>query len=132
MFNPNAFADPTCTTALSQAGKCGVVAPVPINPAVGNVYAYSPVGRDSFYGPGTFRFDAGLSRLFPIRERAQLELRFEAFNVINHVNLKIANIGAAAGINSSNFGQITSAPGAGFTPADTDPRILQFAVKLHW
>lgn len=132
VFNPNAFADPTCTMALSSAGKCGVVAPVPIDPAVGNVYAYSPVGRDAFYGPGTFRFDAGLSRLFPIRERAQLELRFEAFNVINHVNLKIANIGAAAGINSSNFGKITSAPGSGFLPADTDPRILQFAVKLHW
>ena len=121
VFNPAAFADPTSSSA-----------PVVITPKTGNVYAYTPIRRDAFYGPGTLRFDAGLSRLFPIRERSQLEFRFEAFNAINHTNLKIANIGAAAGINSSTFGRITSASSSGFIPSDTDPRILQFAMKLHW
>jgi hypothetical protein len=121
VFNPAAFADPTSPAA-----------PVVINPKLGNVYAYTPIRRGAYYGPGTLRVDAGLSRLFPIRERTQFELRFEVFNVINHINLKLANIGAAAGINGSTFGSVTGASGIGFVPSDTDPRILQFAVKLHF
>jgi hypothetical protein len=142
VFNPNAFADPTCTSALATAGKCTVVAPVPINPATGNVYAYTPLRRDAYYGPSVLRVDSSLSRIFPIRERTQLELRFEAFSVLNKVNPLLgsvsgtaaggSSIGSAAGINSSNFGLVTSMPGASFLPADTDPRILQFAVKIHW
>lgn len=121
VFNPAAFADPTSSSA-----------PVVISPAAGNVYAYTPVGRDAYYGPGLFRIDAGLSRMFPIHERTQLELRFEAFNLLNHVNVRLASIGGTAGINSSNFGRVTSQPGAGFTASDYDPRILEFAVKLHF
>jgi hypothetical protein len=121
-LNPAAFADPTSSSA-----------PVVINPKTGNVYAYTPVRRNAFHGPGLLRFDAALSRLFPIRERTQLELRFEAFNAINKFNIRpTGGIGSAAGINSSTFGQVTSAPAAGFFPSDYDPRILQFAVKLHF
>lgn len=122
VFNPAAFVDPTSSSA-----------PVPINPAKGNVYAYNPIRRDALYGPRILRFDAGLSRLFPIRERTQLELRFEAFNVLNTVNLKLGSgIGSSLAINSSTFGIVTSQPGAVFFPSDFDPRILQFAAKLHW
>lgn len=131
VFNPAAFADPTSSSA-----------PVVINPAAGNVYAYTPVARDAYYGPGVLRIDSSLSRIFPLRERTQLELRFEAFNVLNKVNPMLgsvsgtsaggSSIGSAAGINSSTFGLVTSMPGASFLPADTDPRILQFAVKIHW
>jgi len=122
LLNPAAFADPTTSSA-----------PVVITPKTGNVYAYTPVGRNAYYGPSLFRFDAGLSRLFPIRERAQLELRFEAFNVLNKMNLRpTSGIGAAMGRNGSGFGYITSTPSAAFFPSDYDPRILQFAVKLHW
>ena len=121
VLNPAAFIDPT-----------NAAAPVVITPKTGNVYAYTPVRRAAYYGPGLFKMDAGISRLFPIRERTQLELRFEAFNVLNRVNLNLATIGSSAGINSSNFGRITSRPGAGFIPSDYDPRILEFAVKLHF
>jgi len=131
VFNPAAFADPTSSSA-----------PVVINPKVGNVYAYTPIRRDAYYGPGVLRIDSSLSRIFPLYERTQLELRFEAFNVLNKVNPLLGSvsgtsaggtsIGGAAGINSSTFGLVTSMSGAGFLPADTDPRILQFAVKIHW
>lgn len=121
VLNPAAFIDPT-----------NAAAPVVINPAGGNVYAYTPVRRDAYFGPGFFKIDAGVSRMFAVREGTQLELRFEAFNVLNRVNLNLATIGGSAGINSSNFGRITSRPGAGFIPSDYDPRILEFAVKLHF
>lgn len=104
-----------------------------INPKLGNVYAYTPVRRNAFFGPGMMRVDTSLSRLFPIREAMQFELRFEAFNLINKMNIRpTSGIGSASGINGSTFGFITSAPGAGFLPSDYDPRILQFAAKLHF
>jgi hypothetical protein len=79
------------------------------------------------------RVDASLSRIFPIREKVQLEMRFEAFNFINKMNIRpTSGIGSASGINGSTFGFITSAPGSGFFPSDYDPRILQLAAKLHW
>jgi len=122
LFNTKAFADPTSSSA-----------PVVINPKLGNVYAYSPVGRNAFYGPGVFRFDAGLSRLFPITERKQVELRFEAFNLLNKVNVRpTGGIGSASALNGSSFGYVTSMPGSGFLPSDYDQRILQFAMKFHW
>jgi hypothetical protein len=122
VLNPAAFIDPT-----------NPAAPTVITPKTGNVYAYTPVRRNGFYGPSLFRFDAALSRLFPIKERMQLELRFEAFNAINKFNVRpTGGIGSAAAINGSTFGQVTSAPAAGFFPSDYDPRILQFAAKIHW
>jgi hypothetical protein len=60
--------------------------------------------------------DATLSRYFPIRERQRLELRFEFFNALNHVNFMNPN----STLSSPTFGVIQSA---------YDPRILQFALK---
>ncbi|HWB83553.1 MAG TPA: hypothetical protein VG675_05410 [Bryobacteraceae bacterium] len=70
-------------------------------------------------GPGQFNFDAAVSRIFAINERWRIEARGEGFNVINHTNFN----NPTANISSSNFGRITSAG---------SPRILQFALKLHF
>jgi hypothetical protein len=80
---------------------------------------FGTLARDAFYGPGSVHFDVALSRLFKLTERFNLEARFEAFNVINYANFN----NPTTGMTSSNFGLIT---GAG------DPRILQFALKLHF
>ena len=58
----------------------------------------------------------GLSRLFQVREHQKIELRGEAFNVLNRLN---AN-NPTATTNSGVFGKITTA---------ADPRILQVALK---
>jgi hypothetical protein len=80
---------------------------------------FGNLGRNALFGPGNFAFDASLSRRFAIREWVRLEARFEAFNAINHTNFN----NPTTTLNSSNFGKIL---GAG------DPKILQFAVKLHY
>jgi len=77
------------------------------------------VGRNALRAPGSLRVDVALSREFPLLERFRLEARAEGFNVINH-----ANFNAPSGnLSSATFGRITSAG---------DPRILQFALKLHF
>ena len=80
---------------------------------------FGNLGRNALTGPGFFQFDAALSRLFAVRERLSLEARFEAFNVLNWVNFNAPTVT----LSSSQFGQIRSAG---------DPRILQFALKIHF
>lgn len=117
---PNLVQGATVMTSGACATKTSCVNY--FNPAA---FVINPTGtfgllaRDAYYGPGSVNFDVALSRLFPIKESVHLEARFEAFNVINHVNFS----GPTTGMTSSNFGLIT---GAG------DPRILQFALKLHF
>ena len=80
---------------------------------------FGTLGRNAFRAPGTLRVDAALSREFAVTERLRLEARGEGFNVINHANLSAPS----TNLSSSNFGRITSAG---------DPRILQFALKVHF
>ena len=73
-------------------------------------------GRDSLEAPGYFDIDAAVSRYFNITERHRIELRFEFFNVLNHVNFSAPD----NYVTDPQFGQILS---------DASPRILQFALK---
>ena len=78
---------------------------------------YGNIGRNSFFGPKLIQFDAEVSRLFPIKERVNLDFRLEAFNVLNHPNFNNPN----GDLNASTFGQITSAQAA---------RVFQGAFKI--
>ena len=83
-------------------------------PALGT---FGNEGQSAILGPGAFQFDMSISRTFAIRERQHLELRGEAFNVLNH--WRPANPNSAFNV-LSTFGTIT---------ASGDPRIMQFALK---
>lgn len=94
---------------------------------------FGDLGRDALYGPKAINIDLALTRVIPVRERYRLEIRGEAFNVINHTNFLAPATGtgipgiSSSGVNlnysSSSFGRITSAG---------DPRILQIAAKLYF
>jgi hypothetical protein len=95
---------------------------------------YGNVGRNAVRGPGLFNFNVSLSRSFRISERFSLQVRADAFNILNHTVFVggFAPAGQPAGasygtvstgLSSSTFGQITGA---------YDPRILQFAMKLFF
>jgi hypothetical protein len=74
-------------------------------------------GRNTLVGPGFTSLNIGLHKNFSLRENVRLQLRGEAFNALNNVNLNLPN----STVGTSTFGRITSAG---------DPRILQFAVRL--
>jgi len=78
---------------------------------------YGNLGRNTFFGPGFANVDAGLVKNFKYHERLNTYLRFEAFNVLNRVNLN----NPTAAQNNANFMRITSAG---------DPRILQVALRM--
>ena len=75
------------------------------------------LGRDAFRGPGFANVDASLAKKFQFTERVSGQLRLDAFNTLNRVNLAnpvmdLANI---------NFGRATS------TAA---PRALQMGLRV--
>jgi hypothetical protein len=95
-----------------------------VNPPL---YTYGNVSRTlpDVSNPGFFNLDLSLIKNLRIKERFTLQIRGEAFNLDNHVNLGGVNGGFSPGSNglnaSSTFGTITSAQAA---------RSLQFAMKL--
>jgi hypothetical protein len=91
-LSPSAFAQP----ALGTLGNLGV---------------------GTVLGPAFWQFDAALSRSFAVAEAQKVEVRAEAFNVLNGV--RMGNPGTALN-NPNTFGRILSAQ---------DPRIMQFALK---
>lgn len=76
-------------------------------------------------GPGIINIDMSLIKNIHIWERVSLQIRTEAMNMTNHVNLGMPGTAFSPGANglnaSSTFGTITSAAAA---------RILQFGAKV--
>ncbi len=122
---------PNQVSADAYTGNWGPGIPVYLNAGafVQNAAGtFGNVGRNSVFAPGTFEFDAALSRIFSMTERWRLEARAEAFNVINHTNFG----GPAATLsNTATFGQITSTQSVGPGQLGAN-RILQFALKLYF
>jgi hypothetical protein len=102
-FNPAAFAQP-------GPGELGNLA------------------RNAVVGPGYWNIDMALSRLISVGATRRVELRLEAFNLLNHFNwgdpvTTTAN-GSNVNFNAGTFGRITTQAGA--------PRIMQFGIKYDF
>ncbi|HEV3484408.1 MAG TPA: hypothetical protein VG106_03300, partial [Vicinamibacterales bacterium] len=78
---------------------------------------FGNAGRNSIRGPGFQSLDLGLHKTFGAPRGLKVQVRVEAFNALNTVNLREPNTSQ----NSSNFGRILAAE---------DPRIMQFALRL--
>ncbi len=66
--------------------------------------AFGDAGRNTIEGPGSIILNMSINRSIPIKESRNLDLRFTANNVFNHVNF--ASINTA--VNSLTFGEVTS------------------------
>jgi hypothetical protein len=83
---------------------------------------YGTAPRNVLRGPGRTNLDVSLAKTTPLyRERITLELRVDAFNVLNHTEFN--NLDNNAQDIGSTFGQVTGA---------YDPRILQLGAHLRF
>jgi hypothetical protein len=106
-------------------------------PALGT---YRNMASQSIQGPGSVDFDVALARLFRINERLNIQVRAEAFNVMNHVNsgnTTTPSSGATSGASSpaalmSGVDVTLSDPLFGKIVNAADPRIMQVAIKLNF
>ena len=101
-------ANQTPTSWLSRAAFAS-----PVTGTIGNL------GNYNIKGPGNLKFDMGLSRTLSVHEKQTIQVRSEAFNILNHANYNPP----IAALNSAVFGQIQSAG---------DPRIVQLALKYSF
>jgi hypothetical protein len=86
------------------------------------VGARGTLERHSYRNPGYFGINASLiknSRLPKLGEQGSLQLRFEFFNVLNHVNLGAVD----SSMTSGTFGKVTSA---------LDPRVIQLGARVQF
>jgi hypothetical protein len=91
------------------------------------VGTYGTIGRNAFRTPANYNVDLAVSRIFPVHERLNFQLRMEAFNVLNHPNFAPTSASGSGaftlGLNSGTFGNATGA---------LDPRIFQLAGKFNF
>ena len=83
-------------------------------------FTYGNVGRNTLYGPSTRTLDLALARSFNFTERLAFQIRAEAFNAFNQVNLGTPN----RFVNTPQFGTITMA----MTPG----RQLQLSARMSF
>jgi hypothetical protein len=88
---------------------------------------------NAFRGPKFLQVDSALNRSFPLHDRLAMNLRIEAFNVLNHPDFGAPGtstggssgfLGSSTSLASSTFGQITA------TANNYGARIFQGAIKL--
>ena len=107
---------PVFTDTTNTAGKwfntAAFTAPAP--------YTYGNSGRNTVYGPGLQTADIAVVRNFAVTDKSSFQLRVEAFNALNKVNLGTPN----RFVNTPQFGTITSTDGPG--------RQIQFSARLSF
>jgi outer membrane receptor protein involved in Fe transport len=111
-FNPAALSNARLTSLdlLTATG----------DPAgITNSFPYGTLPRNAIRGPSQTNLDLSISKHFIIREGMDLELRGDAFNVMNHTQFQNPD----TTITSTTFGQISTT---------FDPRILQLALHLRF
>jgi outer membrane receptor protein involved in Fe transport len=81
-----------------------------------NSFQFGNAGRGILDGPGQVQLNSNFSRNFALRERSNLQLRWELFNALNHANFGLP----VRTVDTTNAATLTSV-GSG--------RLMQFAVR---
>lgn len=127
-FNPLAFVRPTVLTGRIIPSSNGTATAGATGTDLGNV------GRNVLRGPRQMNLDLSLTKRFWFHESTRIELRAEAFNLLNHVNFDnpVSNMTAAQTSINASTGQIVGDPGdfGRIISTSNNPRLIQFAVKL--
>ena len=115
------------TTCLNAAGFVNTA-----SASFTNFTTFPTQTRNQYRGPGYFNMDMALYKNFAIKERVNLGIGMNAFNVFNHPNFAIPD----QNLGDSTFGQITSTVGVPTSPYgnflgfDSSVRVVQLTAKV--
>jgi Carboxypeptidase regulatory-like domain len=124
-LNPN-FSGPVVTGNPSQwFNPAAFIAP-PSNSGF-----YGNVGRDTYIGPGLATWDFSVLKDTAIRERLNLQVRAEIFNLLNRANFNTPNLIVFTPPTATNPTGLSGTAGA-ITSTSTTSRQIQFGLKLLW
>jgi hypothetical protein len=114
-YRPNIACEPTNATQSITAyfnASCVVIPTDPSQP-------FGDAPRNSVRAPWFWQVDMALSKQLAVASGTKVEVRFEAFNLLNRTNFQAPNGNRSSG----GFGTITGT---------YDARQLQLGVKLLW
>lgn len=106
----------------------------PSAPYIGPPAAGAFGQRVYLYGPWLSKFDMSLTKVAPIHESMNLELRVQALNVFNAINFLLPTQGllALSGSTGPTFGQTTNAFRDFSNTNDPGSRTVEFVITLHF
>jgi hypothetical protein len=107
---------------------------IPVDGTNGNT------GRNEFRGPGFWNLDLSLSRMLVVPgmgERGRIELRADAFNVLNHANLQspqpfLGAIDVLPTFGDALFGRTGNSGFPALTPFVENARRVQLLVRFRF
>jgi hypothetical protein len=109
-FNQAAFvAPPLASTPGACGGQC-------------NARNFGSAGRAILRGPDLVNFDFSAYKTFHIGERVGLVFRAEFFNIFNHPNFNLPNVGSGGGSSGAGFVNFSCTAAAPPIPADCSGR----------
>jgi hypothetical protein len=112
-FNQAAFAEPALAPGQSFA------------------HLFGNARRAALRGPDMVNFDFSAYKTFRFSERFGLVFRAEFFNILNHPNFNLPNVGSGGGSSGAGFSNVTG--GAAITQTLPDAqREIQFGLKLQF
>src|SRR6267378_1266778 len=138
-INYACFTPPTVSAATASTLRypCTNFKKAPTLPS-GQVYCANLLGnagRNSIYGPRLFNLDFSVYKNFPVRkisESSSVQFRAEFFNILNHPNFAppLPFFGQKQALLFNPDGSQTG--GGGLEASVTQPRDIQFGLKLIW
>jgi hypothetical protein len=136
----------TVPMAPSQAfwtANCNPFLPAAVQPSSGPpVAAMFPqcfnlrgnVGRNTLIGPGLTNLDFSVVKnnyIRKISESFNVQFRAEFFNILNHANFNVPSLGDGNTNMLGGNGRVNGGAGL-LSQTTTDPREIQFAIKVIW
>ncbi len=95
-------------------------------------FSIGTVGRNTTRVPGEFNLILSVARRFALSERLGLQLRGEAFNLLNHTNFNGPNVGLSVIADPRTGRAVFNSPGFGLITSAKTARFLQLVARLEF